>query len=176
MRDYEKQAHLSWERVTYLNFQGNKKALKLYILKLTSDKKRYRSLLDITGWSSRGGQTKNPYWLNGTTCGSSSGSAVVVGANLCLGSLGTETDGSITCPASFAAVFGIKPTVGYTPSQGIIPLAPTQDSVGPIAQTVQDTVEIIKAIAEPILLDSQKEFDSIDPKVTTIFSQLLMRC
>ncbi|GCE24634.1 amidase [Dictyobacter alpinus] len=99
-----------------------------------------------SGWSGRGGQTRNPYVLDRTPCGSSSGSAVAVAANLVTVSLGTETDGSILCPASICDVVGIKPTVGLTSRAGVIPISHTQDSVGPFARTVKDAAIVLGAI------------------------------
>lgn len=100
----------------------------------------------ISGWSGRGGQTHNPYVLDRTPCGSSSGSAVAVAANLVTVSLGTETDGSIICPASMCDVVGIKPTVGLTSRAGVIPISHSQDTVGPFARTVTDAAIVLAAI------------------------------
>lgn len=100
----------------------------------------------ISGWSGRGGQTRNPYALDRTACGSSSGSAVAVAANLVAVSLGTETDGSILCPASICDVVGIKPTVGLTSRSGVIPISHSQDSIGPFARTVTDAAIVLGAI------------------------------
>ncbi|KAA8545209.1 hypothetical protein F0562_019902 [Nyssa sinensis] len=107
----------------------------------------FRSLGATQGWSARGGQGKNPYVLSATPCGSSSGSAISVVANMVTVSLGTQTNGSILCPASFNAVVGIKPTVGLTSRAGVIPVSPRQDSVGPICRTVSDVVFVLDAIA-----------------------------
>jgi amidase len=101
----------------------------------------------ISGWSGRGGQTHNPYVLDRTPCGSSSGSAVAVAANLITVALGTETDGSIICPASMCDVVGIKPTVGLTSRAGVIPISHSQDTVGPMARTVTDAAIVLGAIA-----------------------------
>ncbi len=98
----------------------------------------FRSSKSCSGWSSRGGQTKNPYILDHNPCGSSSGSGVAVAANLCAVAVGTETDGSVTCPASVNGVVGIKPTVGLLSRSGIIPISFTQDTAGPLARTVTD--------------------------------------
>src|SRR5262249_5929518 len=86
----------------------------------------FRSTTSSSGWSGRGGQARNPYVLDRTPCGSSSGAAVAVSANLAAASLGTETDGSILCPASSNGVVGIKPTVGLTSRAGVIPIAHSQ--------------------------------------------------
>ncbi|KAJ4914317.1 Amidase family protein [Raphanus sativus] len=99
-----------------------------------------------SGWCARGLQGKNPYVLTADPCGSSSGSAISVAANLVAVSLGTETDGSILCPASQNSVVGIKPTVGLTSRAGVVPLSLRQDSVGPICRTVSDAVYLLDAI------------------------------
>jgi amidase len=107
----------------------------------------FRSTRSVSGWSSRGGQTRNPYVLDRSPCGSSSGSAVAVAANLCVVSVGTETDGSIACPASMNGVVGIKPTVGLVSRSGIIPISKTQDTAGPFARTVRDAALLLSALA-----------------------------
>lgn len=106
----------------------------------------FRSSRSASGWSSRGGQTKNPYILDRSPCGSSSGSAVAVSANLCAVAIGTETDGSIACPASMNGVVGIKPTVGLVSRTGIIPISKSQDTAGPLARTVTDAVILLNAM------------------------------
>jgi amidase len=98
----------------------------------------FKSTPGSSGWSARSGQSKNPYALNRTPCGSSSGSAIAVAANLVTVSLGTETDGSIICPSGVNGVVGVKPTVGLTSRAGVIPISATQDTVGPFARTVTD--------------------------------------
>ncbi|MCC6289869.1 MAG: amidase [Chitinophagaceae bacterium] len=98
----------------------------------------FRSSSSCSGWSSRGGQTKSPYILDRNPCGSSAGSGVAVAANLCTVAVGTETDGSITCPASVNGIAGLKPTVGLISRSGIIPISATQDTSGPMARTVKD--------------------------------------
>lgn len=107
----------------------------------------FRSSRSVSGWSSRGGQTKNAYVLDRSPCGSSSGSAVAVSANLCVVAVGTETDGSINCPASINGVVGIKPTVGLVSRAGIIPISKTQDTAGPFGRTVRDAVVLLNALA-----------------------------
>ncbi|XP_078436412.1 putative amidase At4g34880 [Wolffia australiana] len=99
------------------------------------------------GWCARGGQGMNPYNPAATPCGSSSGSAIAVAANLAAVALGTETDGSILCPAAAQSLVGIKPTVGLTSRAGVIPISPRQDTVGPIARTVEDAVRVLEVIA-----------------------------
>lgn len=98
----------------------------------------FRGQLSTSGWSGVGGQTKNPYILTRNPCGSSSGSAVAVSANLSMLAIGTETNGSIVCPSSSNGIVGIKPTVGLISRSGIIPISFTQDTPGPMARTVKD--------------------------------------
>ena len=107
----------------------------------------FRGQKSISGWSSFGGQTLNPYNLEYNPCGSSSGSAAVVAEGLAPVSIGTETNGSITCPASMNGVVGIKPTVGLVSRDGIIPISATQDTAGPMARTVIEAAEVLKAIS-----------------------------
>lgn len=109
----------------------------------------FRSTHSSSGWSARGGQARNPYSLDRSPCGSSSGSASAVAANLCAASLGTETDGSILCPGTANGVVGIKPTVGLTSRAGVIPIAHSQDTVGPFGRTVADAAALLGAIAGP---------------------------
>lgn len=98
----------------------------------------FRSNHSSSGWSGRGGQTKNPYALDRNPCGSSSGSGAAPSANLCAAAIGTETDGSVVCPSSANSLVGIKPTVGLVSRAGIIPIAHSQDTAGPMARTVAD--------------------------------------
>ncbi|XAR59052.1 hypothetical protein NMG60_11014683 [Bertholletia excelsa] len=107
---------------------------------------QFRSLGIPDGWSARSGQGVNPYVPLGNPCGSSSGSAISVAANMVAVSLGTETDGSILCPADYNSVVGIKPTVGLTSRAGVIPLSTRLDTVGPICRTVSDAVIVLDAI------------------------------
>jgi len=106
----------------------------------------FRSTHSASGWSSRGGQTRNPFVLDRSACGSSSGSAVAVSANLCALAIGTETDGSIIAPSSFCGIVGIKPTVGLWSRSGIIPISKTQDTPGPMARTVKDAASLLWAL------------------------------
>jgi amidase len=100
-----------------------------------------------SGWSGRGGQCRNPYALDRSPSGSSSGSAVAVAANLCAIAVGTETDGSITSPGSACGIVGIKPTVGLVSRSGIIPISHTQDTAGPFGRTVADAAALLGALA-----------------------------
>jgi amidase len=102
-----------------------------------------RSSHSTSGWSGRGGLTKNPYALDRNPCGSSSGSGAAASANLCAASIGTETDGSIVCPSSANGLVGIKPTVGLVSRAGIIPISHTQDSAGPMCRTVRDAAIVL---------------------------------
>ena len=106
----------------------------------------FRSTRSSSGWSSRGGQTNNPYNPSRNPCGSSSGSGVAVSANFCAIAIGTETDGSIVCPSSVNGVVGIKPTVGLWSRSGIIPISHTQDTAGPMARTVTDAALLLSAL------------------------------
>jgi amidase len=107
----------------------------------------FRSTRSSSGWSARGGQTKNPYILDRNPDGSSAGSGVSVSANLCSLAIGTETDGSIVCPASANSIVGLKPTVGLVSRSGIIPIAHSQDTAGPMARTVSDAAILLGVLA-----------------------------
>ncbi len=114
----------------------------------------WRSPASISGWSGRGGQTRNPYALDRNPIGSSSGSAVAVSANLCVVAVGTETDGSIVSPASACGIAGVKPTVGLVSRAGIIPISISQDTAGPMARTVRDAAILLAALAGPDARDA----------------------
>lgn len=103
----------------------------------------FRGGPSISGWSARGGFTRNPYLLDWEVCGSSSGSAVAPAVNMCAGAVGTETDGSILCPSGNNLVVGLKPTVGLLPGRGIIPIAASQDTAGPMCRTVSDAAAML---------------------------------
>lgn len=107
----------------------------------------FRSSRSTSGWSSVGGQTRNPYALDRSPCGSSAGTAVAVAANLAVAGIGTETDGSILCPAAMNGLVGLKPTVGLVSRSGIVPIAPSQDTAGPMARSVEDAALLLVAIA-----------------------------
>jgi amidase len=106
-----------------------------------------RSSASISGWSAVGGQTRNPHALDRTPCGSSSGSAVVVAAGMVDAAIGTETDGSITCPAAINGVVGFKPTLGLVSRSRIVPISHSQDTAGPIAKDVRTAARLLTAIA-----------------------------
>ncbi|UFH54131.1 amidase [Spirosoma sp. KNUC1025] len=120
----------------------------------------FRSTRSSSGWSSRGGQTQNPYVLDRNPSGSSSGSGSATSANLCSVAVGTETDGSIICPSSMCGLVGLKPTVGLVSRSGIIPISQTQDTAGPMARTVTDAAILLGALvgvdpADAVTLESR---------------------
>ncbi len=122
----------------------------------------FRGNGSISGWSGRGGQTNNPYFLDQNPCGSSSGSGVAVSANLAAAAVGTETNGSIICPALTNGVVGIKPTLGLVSRSGIIPIAHTQDTAGPMARTVADAAILLSSMTgrdkgDPITANAEKK-------------------
>jgi amidase len=116
----------------------------------------FRSFESVSGWSGRGGQTNNPYGINRNPCGSSSGSGAAVSANFAAVSFGTETDGSIVCPANANGVVGIKPTVGLTSRAGIVPISHIQDTFGPHGRTVADAAAALGVV-------QSRTFDGRDP-------------
>ena len=109
----------------------------------------FRSTASRSGWSARGGQTHNPFVLDRSPCGSSSGSGAALAAGLATLAVGTETDGSIVCPAAVNGLIGLKPTVGVVPGQGIIPISHSQDTAGPMARTVADAAALLSVLASP---------------------------
>ena len=113
----------------------------------------FRSTRSSSGWSSQGGQTRNPYALDRNPCGSSSGSGVAAAADLCVATVGTETDGSVVCPANASGIVGLKPTVGLVSRSGIIPISHSQDTAGPMARTVADTAVMLGAMVGADLQD-----------------------
>lgn len=106
----------------------------------------FRSTKSSSGWSGRGGQCRNPYALDRNPCGSSSGSGAATSANLCVAAIGSETDGSIVCPSSGNGLVGIKPTLGLVSRSGIIPIAHSQDTAGPMARSVADAAAVLSAL------------------------------
>lgn len=108
----------------------------------------FRSTNSSSGWSGRGGQVRNPFCLDRSPCGSSSGTGAAVSANLCTIGIGTETNGSILCPSGVNGLVGIKPTLGLWSRSGIIPIAHSQDTAGPMARTVKDAAILLGALAE----------------------------
>lgn len=106
----------------------------------------FRSSSSSSGWSARGGQTHNPYVLDRNPCGSSSGSAVAASAHLAAVTIGTETNGSIVCPAAANSVVGLKPTVGLVSRTGIVPISPEQDTAGPLTRSVTDAAAVLSVI------------------------------
>ena len=109
----------------------------------------FRSSKASSGWSGRGGQCRNPYALDRSPCGSSSGTGASVAANLAVVGVGTETDGSIVCPSGANSLVGIKPTVGLVSRAGIVPISHTQDTAGPMARTVADAAALLGVLAGP---------------------------
>ena len=107
----------------------------------------FRSSHSSSGWSGRGGQCRNPYVLDRSPSGSSSGSGAAVAANLCAVAVGTETDGSIVSPSAACGLVGLKPTVGLVSRSGIIPISHSQDTAGPMARTVRDAALLLSALA-----------------------------
>ena len=116
----------------------------------------FRSSHSVSGWSSRGRQTRNPYVLDRSTSGSSSGSGSAVAANFCAVAIGTETDGSVVSPSSCNGLVGLKPTVGLLSRSGIIPISSTQDTAGPMTRTVRDAAILLGALAGPDPADPAK--------------------
>src|SRR6266481_9626570 len=121
----------------------------------------FRSFESISGWSGRGGQTHNPYGIDRNPCGSSSGSAAAASANFAAVSFGSETDGSIVCPANANGVVGIKPTVGLTSRAGVVPISHTQDTVGPHTRTVADAAVALSVI-------QSRTYDGRDPATGSV--------
>jgi amidase len=107
----------------------------------------FRSTRSVSGWSAVGGQTKNPYVLDRNPCGSSAGTGTAIAASLAAVGIGTETDGSIICPASVAGLVGLKPTVGLVSRDGIVPISSSQDTAGPMARSVADAATLLTVLA-----------------------------
>ena len=124
----------------------------------------FRANPSISGWSGRGGQTRNPYVLDRNPCGSSSGSGAAIAANLAAIAIGTETDGSIVCPSSICGIVGLKPTIGLVSRSGIVPIAISQDTAGPMTRSVADAAAVLTAIcgfdpADPAMRDKREATD-----------------
>ena len=152
----------------------------------------FRGKRSVSGWSSRGGLTRNPYALDRSACGSSSGSGAAVAADFAAAGVGTETDGSIICPAQTNGIVGIKPTVGLVSRSGIIPIAHSQDTAGPMARCVADAAILLGAIAgadrrigdyrsclvehglEGARIGVARELAGTDPKVLAVFESCLL--
>lgn len=148
----------------------------------------FRSTHSVSGWSSVGGQVKNPHILDRSPCGSSSGSAAAISAGLAPIALGTETNGSIICPAHVNGIVGFKPTVGLLPTKGIVPISETQDTAGPMTRTVGDAITLMDALtgsnqfsgAAPVELNQLRlgvlRFaQGDDPRINERFNDTLVR-
>ena len=131
----------------------------------------FRSTHSTSGWSGRGGQTRNPYALDRNPCGSSSGSGAAVAANFAAVAIGTETDGSIVCPSSSNNLVGIKPTLGLVSRSGIIPIAHSQDTAGPMTRTVRDAATLLGALTGVDPRDAATQTSS--GKAMTDYTQFL---
>ena len=128
----------------------------------------FRSTRSSSGWSARGGQCVNPYDVDRSPCGSSSGSGVAVAANLCAVAVGTETDGSIVCPSSINGLVGIKPTVGLVSRSGVIPVSHSQDTPGPMARTIADAAALLMALAGADPRDAATARARVEPDYAAI--------
>ena len=131
----------------------------------------FRGMSSSSGWSGRGGQCRNPYALDRYPSGSSSGSAVAASSGLCAAAIGSETDGSIVSPASCCGLVGVKPTIGLVSRSGVIPISPSQDTLGPMTRSVADAAAVLTAIAgfdpeDPVTINSRPEDYTkyLDPK------------
>jgi Asp-tRNAAsn/Glu-tRNAGln amidotransferase A subunit and related amidases len=131
----------------------------------------FRSEHSSSGWSGRGGQTHNPYILDRNPCGSSSGTGAAVAASLAAIGIGTETDGSVICPSSTCGIVGIKPTLGLVPRSGIIPIAHSQDTAGPMCRTVADAATLLTVMAGSDPNDSITSIAATQKKDYTQFLQ-----
>jgi amidase len=124
----------------------------------------FRSTHSVSGWSGRGGLCRNPYALDRNPCGSSSGTGAAIAANLACVGVGTETDGSILCPSSANSLVGIKPTLGLVSRSGIIPIAHSQDTAGPMCRTVTDAAILLQALAGPDPADAATQANRPEPR------------
>jgi len=133
----------------------------------------FRSNNSSSGWSGRGGQVRNPYYLDRSPCGSSSGTGAAVSANLCAIGIGTETNGSIVCPSGINGLVGIKPTLGLWSRQGIVPIAHSQDTAGPMCRNVSDAATLLGALAEFDPNDAETHISKLEvPKEYTSFLKI----
>lgn len=132
----------------------------------------FRSTKSSSGWSARGGQTRNPYVLDRNPCGSSSGSGSAIAANLAAVAVGTETDGSIICPAATCGIVGIKPTLGLVSRSGVIPIAHSQDTAGPMTRTVADGAILLSAM---VGFDASDSITSQAGKAAKDYTQFLQK-
>ncbi|HEY0427985.1 MAG TPA: amidase [Pyrinomonadaceae bacterium] len=132
----------------------------------------FRSTKSSSGWSGRGGQTHNPYVLDRNPCGSSSGSGAAIAANLAAVAVGTETDGSILCPASTCGIVGIKPTLGLVSRSGVIPIAHSQDTAGPMTRTVSDAAILLGVMAG---FDKSDQITAQGAKTVTDYTRFLQK-
>lgn len=134
----------------------------------------FRDDNSISGWSGRGGQTRNPYILDRNPCGSSSGTGAAIAANLAAIGIGTETDGSILCPSSINGIVGLKPTVGLVSRSGIIPISATQDTAGPMTRTVADAAYLMDVLDHPDPNDRSTISEDGAPNYRSPYSQMLI--
>jgi amidase len=133
----------------------------------------FRGNSSTSGWSARGGQTRNPHALDRNPSGSSSGSAAAVSANLCVAAVGTETNGSIVSPSSVCGIVGVKPTVGLVSRSGIIPIAASMDTAGPMTRTVRDAAILLQVLAgrderDPATAGTQGSSTSDSPAASSL--------
>src|SRR6059058_1118796 len=123
----------------------------------------FRSSRSSSGWSARGGQCRNPYVLDRSPCGSSSGTGAAIAADFAAVGVGTETDGSVVCPSSACSLVGIKPTLGLVSRRGIVPIAHSQDTAGPMARTVRDAAILLGVLAGA---DTEDAITATGPGIT----------
>jgi len=137
----------------------------------------FRSTHSVSGWSGRGDQTRNPYALDRNPCGSSSGSGAAIAANLCAVAIGTETDGSVVCPSAMNGIVGVKPTVGLISRSGIVPIAHSQDTAGPMARTVRDAATLLSVLTavDPNDAASVNRGSSVPPDYTRFLDPAALR-
>jgi len=167
-----------------LALEGNKANIDAFVVKKLRDAgavllgktnlsewANFRSTNSSSGWSGRGGQVRNPFCLDRSPCGSSSGTGAAVSANLCAIGIGTETNGSIVCPSGVNGIVGIKPTLGLWSRRGIIPIAHSQDTAGPMARTVKDAAILLGALAAFDPTDAETHLEKSE--IFTDYTQFL---